>query len=256
MQRVFVVSIHDVAPATRARVEQMLAQLAQNGVPCCSLLIVPDYHHLGRSLGDPAFVGWLQELVSVGHEVVIHGFYHQRARREGESTRQKLVTRVYTADEGEFYDLAYDEALRLLRDAQKEFAGHGFNPVGFIAPAWLLGAEAERAAIEAGFRYTTTLRGVRNFASGAEFVSQSLVYSVRSDWRCAVSLFWNRLLFRRLTTNRLLRLGLHPPDFDHPGVWRQIRALVTKALRTRTPMTYSEWIDETSATRVSNSQLV
>ncbi len=234
----------------------MLEQLAEDAVCRCSLLVVPDYHHSGRSLGEPAFAAWLQELVEVGHEVVIHGFYHQRARREGESTRQKLVTRVYTADEGEFYDLDYDEALRLLREAQNEFAGHGFNPVGFIAPAWLLGPEAERAAIEAGFRYATTLRGVRDFASGEEFLSQSLVYSVRSDWRCAVSLFWNRMLFRRLTTNRLLRLGLHPPDIEHPGVWRQIRALARKALRNRTLMTYSEWIDETSAARVSNSQPV
>ena len=30
--------------------------------------------------------------------------------RAGESTREKVVTRVYTADEGEFYDLGYDEA--------------------------------------------------------------------------------------------------------------------------------------------------
>ena len=55
VQRALVVSIHDVAPATRARIERMLAQLAQAGVPRCSLLVVPDYHRAGRSLGDPDF---------------------------------------------------------------------------------------------------------------------------------------------------------------------------------------------------------
>ena len=225
----------------------MLAQLGRAGVSSCSLLVVPDYHRTGRSLGDLAFAGWLRELPTQGHEIVIHGFYHQRARRAGESAWQKFISRIYTADEGEFYDIDYEAALRLMRGAQQEFAAHGFRPTGFIAPAWLLSAEAERAAIDAGFRYTTTLRGVRDFAFGEEILSQSLVYSVRSPWRCAVSLGWNRMLFRRLTKNPLLRLGLHPPDINHPRIWHQIHTLVGRALRDRRPTTYEDWLDEKSA---------
>jgi uncharacterized protein len=255
VQRALVVSIHDLAPATRSRVELILAQLARAGVPHCSLLVVPDYHRSGRSLGEPGFVAWLQELRAEGHEIVIHGFYHQRTRRAGESARQKVVTRVYTADEGEFYDLGYDEALRLLREAQNEFAGHGFHPGGFIAPAWLLAAEAERAAVDVGFRYTATLRGVRDFASGQEFISQSLVYSVRSGWRRSMSLAWNRNLFRRLTANPLLRLGIHPPDIEHGAIWDQILALTRKALRDRQPMSYQGWLGQNSEIRIPTSEL-
>ena len=181
MQRSLVVSIHDLAPVTRSQVEQILVRLAQRGVERCSLLVVPDYHHRGRSLADRAFTQWLDQLSALGHELVIHGFYHERKRRAGESTQQKLITRMYTADEGEFYDLDYVEALRLMQEARSEFAVHGFHPTGFIAPAWLLGPEAQRAAIAAGFRYTTTLRTVRDFSTDGEFLSQSLVYSVRSD---------------------------------------------------------------------------
>ena len=246
MQRALVVSIHDVAPVTRSRVEQMIAHLAHHGVDRCSLLIVPDYHHHGRSLGKTAFANWLRELSALGHELVIHGFYHQRERRADESTHQKLVTRIYTAGEGEFYDLPYGQALRLMHEARNEFAAHGFHPTGFIAPAWLLGSEAQRAAIDAGFGYTTSLRGVLDFATGGEFISQSLVYSVRSDWRCATSLFWNRMLFSRLTKNPLLRISLHPPDIEHRGVWRQIGALVTRALRDRQATTYERWLAERS----------
>jgi hypothetical protein len=255
VQRALVVSVHDVAPATRPRVEQILAQLARAGVPCCSLLVVPDYHRTGRSLGQPGFADWLRELSAGGHEIVIHGFYHERARRAGESARQKLITRVYTADEGEFYDLEQEEASCLLREAQNEFAAHGFHPVGFIAPAWLLGAAAERAVLEAGFRYTTTLRGLRDFACGQEIFSQSLVYSVRSAWRRFLSLGWNRTLFRRLTTNPLLRLGLHPPDIEHPQIWRQINALVAEALHDRRPTTYQKWIENQSAIRDAQAEL-
>ncbi|MEO7723929.1 MAG: polysaccharide deacetylase family protein, partial [Chthoniobacterales bacterium] len=218
MQRALVVSIHDVAPSTREKTERILAHLARHGGETCSLLVVPDYHREGSSLADPDFSGWLRELVARGHEIVIHGFYHQRARRLGENARARVVTRFYTADEGEFYDLGYDEARRLITEARDDFESHGFHPHGFIAPAWLLGAEAARAAIDAGMSYTTTLRTVRDFARGRIVISQSLVYSVRSGWRRTMSLAWNRNLFRRLAGNPLLRLGIHPPDLEHPAI--------------------------------------
>lgn len=256
MQRALVVSIHDVAPVTRERVQEILGQLEHHGVSRCSLLVVPNYHHLGKSLGDHSFRTWLQESDERGHEIVIHGYYHQRPRRAQESTRRKAITRIYTADEGEFYDLEYETALSLMREAQNEFTASGLRVSGFVAPAWLLGTEAERAAQKAGFRYTTSLREVHDFASGQRFASQTLVYSVRSDWRCAVSLLWNRVLFQRLTDNRLLRLGLHPPDFDHPGIWRQITTLIGKGLRDRLPNTYQSWLDEQPATRTQRSAMV
>ena len=139
----------------------------------------------------------------------------------------KIVTRFYTADEGEFFDLGYGEALRLIREAQEDFETHDFHPHGFIAPAWLLGAEAERAVIDAGMSYTTTLRTVRDFDGDRTIPSQSLVYSVRSGLRRISSLAWNRSLFRRLTSNPLLRLGIHPPDIDHRAIWRQIGEIVS-----------------------------
>ena len=116
-------------------------------------------------------------------------------------------------------------------------------PVGFIAPAWLLGNEAAEAVREAGFRYTTYLTGVRNFrtAGDAGFVpARSLVYSCRNRWRRAASLLWNAGLARRLRGGPLLRVSLHPPDFQHADIWRQVRRLVGEALRDREAVTYQE----------------
>lgn len=247
MPRALVVSIHDVAPGTREKTARILVHLARHRVEVCSLLVVPDYHHEGRSLADPDFRAWLQELQASGHEIVIHGFFHQRARRVKEDARTRFVTRIYTADEGEFYDLGYDEARRLIDEARQEFESHGFQTHGFIAPAWLLGCEAERAAIDAGMSYTTTLRTVKDFARGRTIPSQSLVYSSRNGWRRTMSLAWNRSLFRRLAPNPLLRLGLHPPDLDHPAVWEQITALIDEAVRIRQPATYQSWLRDHSA---------
>jgi hypothetical protein len=107
-----VVSVHDVAPATRVRVEEIVAELAHHGVLVCSLLVVPNYHHRGCFTEDRAFVRWLQELEAKGHEIVIHGYFHERPARNGENLPERFFTRLYTKGEGEFYDLDYDEAFR------------------------------------------------------------------------------------------------------------------------------------------------
>ncbi|MBA3960713.1 MAG: DUF2334 domain-containing protein [Chthoniobacterales bacterium] len=244
MQRALVVSLHDVAPATQPQVAEMVREIASLGVPVSSLLVVPDYHRQGRSMLDAGFRDWLGGLREKGHEIVLHGFFHQRARRPNESARDKLITRFYTDDEGEFYDLGYEEARALIEEGQRDFATHGFRPRGFIAPAWLLSAEAERAAIDAGMTYTTTLRRVRDFVARQEIHSQSLVYSVRTSWRRGVSLGWNRWHFGRLTNNALLRLSLHPPDISHPEIWRQIREIIIVALADRRPTTYAAWLED------------
>lgn len=242
MEKALVVSLHDVSPLTRADCERMLADLRVAGVPRVSLLVIPDHHGRGHFFDDAPFCAWLRGLEADGSEVVIHGYTHRRERKPGESVSQKAMTRFYTRDEGEFYDIGEKEAAELIARAQKEFAQAGLSPVGFIAPAWLLSAAGERAARAAGCRYTTRLGTVTDFTRGETHASQSLVYSVPSAWRRTASLGWNALLLHRLRANPLLRLGLHPPDLHHPRIWRQILALTKKAAAQRTPTTYARWL--------------
>ncbi|HEX4641290.1 MAG TPA: polysaccharide deacetylase family protein [Chthoniobacterales bacterium] len=244
-----VVSIHDVAPSTQTRVEEIVSELAHHGVAVSSLLVVPNYHQRGCSIEDRAFVRWLQDLETKGHEIVIHGYFHERARREGETVSQKLWTRFYTGDEGEFYDLDYDEALRRITRAREEFTAAGLTPRGFIAPAWLLGAPGERAAADADLEYTTRLTGVRDLRSGETYPARTLAYSTRAGWRRTTSLAWNNLLVRQLAEAPLARVSIHPPDRDHPEIWRQILRLTDRLLENRNATTYRDWIAEKRAKR-------
>lgn len=239
-----IVSLHDVAPATREDCIQILAQLSRRGVPVSSLLVVPNYHRRGPSMEDPAFVRWLRDLETDGHEIVIHGYFHERPRQDTESAGAKFLTRVYTSDEGEFYDLDYDEAFRRITRAREELNGAGLKPRGFIAPAWLLGSEAERAAAAADMEYTTLLTGVRDLRSGEEFPARTLVYSVRSGWRRTASLAWNGLLCRHLARMPLARVSIHPPDLHHPEIWRQVLRSIDRLTENRTPTTYRDWVAE------------
>jgi predicted deacetylase len=183
-------------------------------------------------------------LAAEGHEIVIHGYFHERPRRAKETLRDKFLTRFYTQHEGEFYDLGYDEALRRIASARDEFRAHGLKPRGFVAPAWLLGDEAERAACDAQMEYTTRLRTVCDLRSGEVFSARTLVYSVENNWRRAVSRTWNAAMFRFLKIKPLLRISIHPPDYFHPTIWRQILALITATSSVRTATTYQDWVAE------------
>ena len=239
-----VVSIHDVAPATQARVQEIITELAHCGVAVCSLLVVPNYHRGGSSTEDRGFVRWLQDLETKGYEIVIHGYFHERPRRDGETVSEKLFTRFYTKDEGEFYDLDYDEALRRITRARQEFTAAGLSPRGFIAPGWLLGTSGERAAADADLEYTTRLTAVRDLRSGENYPARTLAYSVRSGWRRTASLAWNNLLVRQLAEAPLARVSIHPPDRDHREIWNQILRLTERLLENRNATTYRDWIAE------------
>jgi predicted deacetylase len=239
-----VVSLHDVAPSTQSVADKILSELTQRGIRHCSLLVVPDYHHQGAAMQDRQFVSWLRNLEANGHEIVIHGYFHERPSRGGETLFETLVTRFYTQGEGEFFDIGYEEALQRIQNARDEFQTAGLKPRGFIAPAWLLSSEAERAARDAEMEYTTRLGTVRDLRTGQTFSARSLVYSVRNSWRRTTSLVWNAALARVLKNQTLIRLGIHPPDFSHPTIWRQIVDLINDMAPLRTPTTYQDWIAE------------
>ena len=222
----------------------MIGELAACGIARTSLLVVPDHHHQGHFLDDPEFCEWLSKKVAEGHEAVLHGYFHYRERRPDESLSDRLITRFYTADEGEFYDIEEEKAYALVTKAQEEFARARLFPSGFIAPAWLLSDGGERALKRAGIRYTTRLTTVSDLKNGQTYASQSMVYSVRSSWRRVVSLGWNACLRARLRNNPLLRIGIHPPDRSHPPVWGQILQTAYAAALQRNVVTYGDWIDQ------------
>jgi predicted deacetylase len=239
-----IVSLHDVAPTTWDVCKEIVAELQHHGIRACSLLVVPNYHRSGSSLANQPFVSWLQHLEAAGHEIVIHGYFHERPRRANESLTERFVTQIYTQDEGEFFDLDYDESRRRITSAREEFEGVGLKPHGFVAPAWLLGSEAERAAGDAGMEYTTRLSSVRDLRTGDTFNARSLVYSARNGWRRSASLCWNGALAQVFQNAPLMRLSIHPLDRAYPAIWQQIIRLLKKMSVDRTLTTYRDWMVE------------
>jgi uncharacterized protein len=238
-----VVSLHDVSPLTQSLCDQILVQLRELGIGQVSLLIIPNHHRRAPIGESPAFQRWLSRAIEAGHEPVLHGYYHRRERGKADSLVRRVMTEFYTAGEGEFYNLSSGEAATLL---ERGLADLSFLPrkiAGFIAPAWLLGAEAEVAVRELGFLYTTRLSKVRVFNGNGDIASQSLVWSTRAGWRISMSLIWNRSLSFSLGRARLVRIGIHPPDAQHAMVWKQVRKLIMATIRSRQCVSYEKFIE-------------
>ena len=248
-RRSFVVSLHDIAPCTHKASARIIEALKHAGIRTASLLVVPNYHRQGGAIEDKNFVSWLRDLEARGYEIVIHGYFHERPRRAGERIKEKFMTRFYTQDEGEFFELDYDEAFARITRARDEFEAAHLSPIGFVAPAWLLNHAGERAARDAGMQYITRIDSVVDLLTNERELTRSLVYSTRSKWRRTVSLGWNAVLARSLEMRELARLSIHPPDFEAPKIWAQILQLIQRFVRTRNVTTYRDWIDRQRTNR-------
>ncbi len=239
-----VVSLHDVTQFSRKACARILDELSPLGAGVCSLLVIPNYHRRGHFSDDTDFTRWLREKAQAGHEMVIHGYFHERAKPDRETAIQRFITERYTAGEGEFYDMGEADAANWIARGRSDLESAGLDPRGFIAPAWLLSQGSEAALRKSGLDYTTRIGGVLDLRSGVKHASQSLVWSVRAPWRRAMSLAWNAALFQRMRRKRLVRISIHPVDIEHAAIWRQIQRMIRSAARTHRAITYDRWIAE------------
>ncbi|HEY5753650.1 MAG TPA: polysaccharide deacetylase family protein [Chthoniobacterales bacterium] len=249
-----IVSVHDVSPITFEASRTIVDDLRAAGVPRASLLVVPNHHRRGHFLDDPALCDWMKARAADGYEMVVHGYFHERDSKTRESVTDRLITEVYTAGEGEFFDISEAEADEKLGLALAEFGELGLSPTGFIAPAWLLSVEAKESVRKNGFRYTTTLRGIVDLHAQAVYPAPSLVYSVRSAWRRQSSIVWNPFLKGTLAKTPVIRLGIHPPDWKFPAIRAQILRFAASLARERDVTTYGAWVSAQAETSWTGSE--
>jgi predicted deacetylase len=245
MPPTFIVSLHDAHPDSRAAIAEQLAFLGAYGITRASILVVPEWHHEGPVTRDPTFCDAVSQWQSAGHEIVLHGYFHDRRESPPENLATLFWTRLYTNREAEFLDLPPDAARARLEQGQKLFASLGWNPAGFVAPAWLMSDQLPALLREMGFSYTTRLKEIVPLkgASNSPVRSQSLCYSTRSGWRPLASCAWNKRLFARRRETNLVRLSLHPRDLEFPLIRRQVDQIVRACLqRGFQPATYADYV--------------
>jgi uncharacterized protein len=236
----FIVSLHDAHPQSHSLIEEQVQYLSDWGVKNTSILVVPEFHHGKTVESDPHFINWVTTRQSVGDDIVLHGYYHDRV---GLPESSYYWTKIYSNNEAEFYNLAVKQAQERWQRGLNLWHRFGWKANGFIAPGWLMENEHDWELKALGFSYTVRLKSIHALQTGSLTKTQSLCFSTRASWRVASSLVWNRYLYQKLLHNNVARLSLHPNDLRFPSVKRLVECLVKGFLdKGYTPKTYADYV--------------
>jgi predicted deacetylase len=226
--RLLCISLHDVAPATLDDCANTLAFLDDLRLGPVALLVVPDYHGLGRVDRDHGFTAFIDSRILRGDEIVLHGFRHADTAPPGTGMRDWLERRVYTDSEGEFSRLNFDAARTRILRGLSVLRSAGWHPNGFVAPAWLI-SEGTREALDGlPLQYYSTRDAVVLMESDRKISAPSLVVSTRAAWRRAASHIWTQTILRCHSRQPIIRVALHPRDLRYPAIERLWRTLLSQ----------------------------
>ena len=217
-ERHIAVAIHDVEPATFERCALIRDWLDDHGIDRATLLVIPapDLHPFFQRRPDLA--AWLLDCRDRGDAIAQHGFQHRRSGPAGPLRRR--------GPEAEFARMDAAATHASIEAGRRMLTLAGVEPRGFVAPA---------------YAYTPALR--RELADGFDWWATllRLVGRDRASLAPALSLRRSPLGVRAgaLAAGRLLRLDLHPADFDRPRHVLALESVLAGAGR-RTPVTYDD----------------
>jgi len=241
------VSIHDVSPAWTDEVERALELTDAYGVRP-ALLVVPNFHGRAPLSDNPAFCERLRALQAAGHEVYLHGFYHQaRAweqarndnepdggphpsslRRAGARARHAIAQTVVSSHEAEFSDVSREQAAHRLDEGERVLRDAGLVIQGFVAPAWSMPSWGYDLLGERGYTYSEDHTRVIHPAERRSRRSVVLNYASRSPARLLASVAWCRVA-RPARRWLPARIAIHPADMGLALLRREIEALLAWA---------------------------
>jgi predicted deacetylase len=251
--RAMSIAIHDVAPATLARCERLVALAEQAGATPLTLLVVPRYHHQRPT---PAFERWIEERLARGDELALHGLTHLDEIEPMHGWRDLVRRRWYTAGEGEFAAIGSKRACERLAAGRRWFSRRGWPVRGFVAPAWLLSEPAWSALHLHPFDYTCTLTrlvALSRSHRGERFLpGWSIVFSTRAGWRRRTSLAWNSVLSYQQQHAPWMRFELHPDDANHRGVMDALARWFDHACRGRERFTLGALAERIRAVKAAS----
>jgi predicted deacetylase len=234
------VSLHDVSPRHGRAVESILGHLERLGLPPVPLLVVPDFHGKWRLSEHPAFLDRLRAWSSKGHELCLHGFFHLERSEDASAASGPgaiLRRRLLTAGEGEFLSLAPDRARARLEAGLAEWdaCGLGSRPRGFVPPAWLRRPDLPEVLWSMGFSWTEDHHHVL-FREAPALRSPVITWASRDPVRRIGSRFFAPAALRAWNSRDVLRVAIHPHDWDHPALVRSISGTIAGALGRRRPV--------------------
>jgi predicted deacetylase len=240
------VALHDVTPAHAERLERAERLLTALGIPAVAYLFVPDFHGRGPAHDDADFVAWCRQPRPYVVQWVLHGYAHRedpRDRRGATPTLTDRFARSFLTDgEGEFLSLRGSRLCERLRAGVASLTSAvGRRPEGFVAPAWLFNDDLIPCLKRLGVPFTESHFHVFDLRNDRPHAAPVITWASRSAARRTTSVV-TAAVERRLWARRpLLRVALHPGDFDHQRIVDSVASTLGALLASRRAVTYEEW---------------
>jgi predicted deacetylase len=228
------VAVHDVEPRSFGRSREIRVWLEDRDVERATLLVIPaaDLHPIGARA--PELAAWLRGRVACGDVVAQHGLVH-RASGTPPWPRSALAAWQGGAA-AEFPGLQREDAARRVATGRRLLREIELDPRGFVAP---------------GYAYTRALRGILT-DSHDWFADLRAVHFRGGDVHARALCLGNSTMLKRTLSPSLvrtaaraagyvMRLDIHPADFDQPGHIVTLEHVLEQARgQGRTPVTYDD----------------
>jgi predicted deacetylase len=230
---VIAVALHDVEPRSFVRVREIRSWLADRGIERVTLLVIPaaDLHPIGARA--PALSAWLRGQVAAGDTVAQHGLAHKAAAPA--PWPRSLVAGWQGGAAAEFPGLGAHETEQRVRAGKRLLNEIELDPRGFVAPGYAY-TRALRGVLADSFEWFADTRRIRIRSSG-DVKSRALCLGSSTALKRKLSPTFVRAAARSVA--RVMRIDIHPADFELPGHVAALEVLLTAADGRRV-VTYDE----------------
>lgn len=226
------VAVHDVEPRSFARSREIRSWLEARGIGRVTLLVIPaaDLHPIGARAPDLA--AWLRRQVARGDAVAQHGLVHQAS--SAPLWPRSTLARWQGAGAAEFPGLGRDDAARRVATGRRLLRDIDLDPLGFVAPAYAY-TRALRGILTQSHTWFADIAAVR--CRDGDVHARALCLGTSTRLKRALSPALVRAVARG--AGKVMRIDVHPADFDHPRHIATLESLLDLA-QGRTVVTYDD----------------
>jgi predicted deacetylase len=249
MNKKVLISLHDVTPYHLTRILKAEQSMKQWGVEKISFCFVPEYHKLHRKNNKQLFTDfyqWILEKKNYDIEWILHGYYHLEDKNSDVGQRFSILNRIWkntfhTANEAEFLHLTSGEINERLQRGKEAFLKNFHrNPDVFVSPAWLFDKRLITCLQSNHFEITEDHSGIYLLKQNRFISAPVITWATRTFLLQRLSRIGCPLLNRLWFYKDLIRIAVHPYDFDFPSTVNSIRKVLTRVLEKRQATLYRE----------------
>jgi predicted deacetylase len=248
MDRRVLISLHDVTPFHLRRLKRAEILFSELGLTNVNYLFVPDYHNRTATFSPSeleAYHLWIHKKRAFQVEWILHGYSHQELHTppvKRLSAAAALKRRFLTAGEAEFLSLDRQMVSERIRKGIAAFERClNVQPEGFIAPAWLFNENLILCLKELGFLFTEDHNRIYLLANDLRLKVPVITWATRTFSRKYSSLILCPLLSRVWSDRKVIRIAMHPFDFDHKHTVANIDRVIKRVTKTRQQMFYTHF---------------